>query len=258
MNLKFLAGILTGALWLAVLGAATATAHADSITYEQMLFTSPVLGFSGSNDVTASGASSLPAGYTFSGEFCENAFCSSPISTSADSLLRLTNVTLTCNGDGSDCAPIDITFEALGASQNGSPVPSSPVLVSLSLDGTGTASGFATICIADSISFCTSELSGPQSFSFGFNNFILGSASGAVVAPSGFDVYGNLHFNGLADGASVVLNNSLDLGINVPNPVPEPASFALGGSGIVFIAFLVWRRKSTLRTAVSGVSSQEG
>jgi hypothetical protein len=244
MQNKSCAGLLSVVAALAVLGLSPSVVRADTIAYQQLIFVGPVLGSSTSGDVSVSGTSLFDPNYSFSGEFCENSSCGNPIGTTDDSLLRLTNLTLTCNGDGDPCGPVDITFEALGAMSNGSPVPSTPVNVDLSFDGVGSASGFARICIGSSVSFCTSEGSGPQSFQFSFFNNLSGSASGAVVAPGGFDVYGDLHFDGLADGTSVQLNNSLDIGITNAGAVPEPSTFAMLAAGMTLLGLTARRRMS--------------
>ena len=226
------------ALMLVVSGGAVAS----PITYNQLLFTTPVLSFGSGTDVTAS-SSSVSGGYSFSGEFCVNEGCSTgPVATTATSLLRLTNLSLTCSS-GETCAPLDITFEAQGAT-----APAGATDVSVNLIGGGSANGFTRICVADANHLCTADLFGTQSFSFSFVNSISGSAQGTISTPGAFDLFGNFHVDGLSSGSRVTLSNSLDIGLTSRSQggaVPEPSAMYLLPAGLAALALL--RRKT--RTA---------
>ena len=117
------------------------SAVASPVTYNQFLFVSPVFQFGSSTDVQV--RPTLVDGYLFNGEFCDNSGCSTgPIPTTADSFLRLTNLSLTCE-QSSTCSPIDVSFEAQGAN-----AATGTTSVNLNLFGAGIASGFARVCIA--------------------------------------------------------------------------------------------------------------
>ena len=91
---------------LAILLVISVAAVASPINYSSLLILSPAFGF-GFGDATASSANT-DGGYSFTGEFYVNEDCSTgPIATSATSLLRLTNLNLTCNSE-STCAPVDV------------------------------------------------------------------------------------------------------------------------------------------------------
>lgn len=216
-------------------------ALASPITYNQLLFTTPVLSFGSGTDVTAS-SSSVTGGYSFNGEFCVNEGCSTgAVSTTATSLLRLTNLSLTCSS-GETCAPLDITFEAQGATG-----PAGATDVSVNLIGGGSTSGFTRICVADANHICTADLFGTQSFSFSFVNSISGSAQGTISTPGSFNLFGNFHVDGLASGSSVTLSNSLDIGLTSRSQgggVPEPSALYLLPAGLAVLA-LLRRAKST-------------
>jgi hypothetical protein len=225
---------------LAIVLALSSGALASPITYNQLLFTTPVLSFGTGTDVTAS-SSSVTGGYSFNGEFCVNEGCSTgPVATTATSLLRLTNLSLTCSS-GETCAPLDITFEAQGAT-----APAGATDVSVNLIGGGSASGFTRICVADANHLCTADLFGTQSFSFSYVSSISGSAQGTISTPGNFDLFGNFHVDGLSSGKSVTLSNSLDIGLTSRSQggaVPEPSAIFLVHAGLAALA-LLRRRKS--------------
>jgi hypothetical protein len=82
-------------------------AVASPITYNQFLFLSPVFQLENSTDVRVAPAS-IEGGYIINGEFCDNGGCSSgAIGTTADSLLRLTDLNPTCSA--LHCSPVDIS-----------------------------------------------------------------------------------------------------------------------------------------------------
>ncbi|HYL77199.1 MAG TPA: PEP-CTERM sorting domain-containing protein [Bryobacteraceae bacterium] len=227
-------------LGLAIALAMSIGALASPITYNQLFFTTPVLSFGSATDVLAL-PSSITGGYSFSGEFCVNEGCSTgPVATTATSLLRLTNLSLTCSS-GDNCAPVDVGFEAQGAS-----APAGAADVSVTLIGDGSATGFARVCVADSNHLCTADLFGTQSFSFSYVSAISGSAQGTITTPGAFNLFGNFHVDGLASGSSVMLTNSLDIGLTSRSQggaVPEPSALFLLPAGLAALA-LLRRRKS--------------
>ncbi|HEV2687369.1 MAG TPA: PEP-CTERM sorting domain-containing protein [Bryobacteraceae bacterium] len=213
-------------------------AVASPIAYNQLSFTSPVFQFGTGTDVLGSSAS-VTGGYSFNGEFCVNEGCSTgAIPTSATSLLRLTNLSLTCTS-GSTCAPVDIAFEAQGASG-----PVGLTDLNVNLTGGGSASGFTRICVADSNDICTADLFGNLSSSFPFAGAVSGGTVGTFVSTGSFDLLGDFHVNGLASGSSVTLTNSLDIGLTSVSAgkVPEPSAVFLLPAGLAALALL--RRKS--------------
>lgn len=226
--------IVTGLL---ISGAIAQVGQAGSIFYYQMFFSDPVTQFGSGEDATV--LPTITGGYTFSGEFCENDHCSGgAVATPFDSLLRLTNLTLTCGA--SNCAPIDILFEADAAGENPFPMAD----FSLGLSGTGTASGFARICISTSQNICSSNLSGTYSANVSFSSSISGSADTfGVPINSGFSVLGDFHLDGLGSGQSVILSNSFDVGAK-PTAVgdqigtPEPSTLLLLPIGFLIVLML--------------------
>ena len=208
--------------------AVTGVAFGGAINYDFIAIDSPVFATgSGSAIVTPTAVD----GYTFSGEFCENDSCSTgPVSTSASSLLRLTNLTLTCDS-GSECAPIDVEFEADTFS-----APSGPINVNVQLTGVGNASGYARVCFADQNDLCSADLFGNQSFTFSYVNNISGLAQGTISSTGSFNVLGDFHVNGVQSGSSVNLFNSLD--ISLTSAVPEPSTTALFAIGLVLLAVI--------------------
>jgi hypothetical protein len=221
-------------------------ALASTITYTQLSFSTPVPGFGNGTDVTV--AATASGGYTFGGEFCLNEGCAGgPVSTSSDSLLRLTNLNLTCNSREGACAPIDVNFEAQGATG-----PAGIMQVNVDLIGTGSATGFARVCIADSSHICSSALFGPESFSFSFANNVTGSAIGLITSTGNFDLLGDFHIDGLAPNTSVTLSNSLDIGLTGNAVVggsrtPEPSSIFLLTAGLGALALLRRKFRTSLR-----------
>jgi PEP-CTERM motif-containing protein len=212
------------------------SAVASPVTYNQFLFISPVFQFGSSTDVQV--GPTLVDGYLFNGEFCDNSGCSTgPVPTTADSLLRLTNLSLTCD-QGSTCSPIDVSFEAQGAN-----AATGTTSVNLNLLGIGSASGFARVCIADEGHLCSSDAQGAQSFSFPFFGTLTGNAGGSFFSMGFFDVVGDFHLDGLDPGANVSLPDSLDISLKaVSSQAPEPSSLLLLAAGLGLVTLL--RRRS--------------
>jgi len=207
---------------------------AGSISYDFIAIDSPVFA---SGFGSAIVPPTLAGGYTFSGEFCENDSCSTgPVFTTASSLLRLTNLTLTCDS-GSTCAPIDVTFEADTFS-----APSGPINVNVQLTGSGSASGYARVCFADENNICSSALFGNESFTFPYVNNISGLAQGTISSNGSFSILGDFHVNGVQGGSSVNLFNSLD--ISLTSSVPEPSTIVPLGFGLVlFAVYSIWNTR---------------
>ena len=209
---------------LAVSGAGN-RARAGLITYQSLVITAPVFQFSGTNDANVG---TTDAGqYSFSGEFCVNEDCSGgPVPTADDSLLRLTNLTLTCTNPvfSGVCGPIDVSFQA---NDEGSLVTSGAIAIEL--NGSGTASGYARACLTDSVNLCASDLTGPQSVTVQFTNAISGgNVISSVPFSPGFMLLGDFHLNGLQQNSSVILSSSLDIGLSgrfggILTPEPSPA-----------------------------------
>lgn len=205
----------------------TSTAFAGAVNYSLIAIDSPVFA-SGTGSAIVS--PTLTGGYTFSAEFCENDSCSTgPVFTTASSLLRLTNLTLTCDS-GSECAPIDVTFEADAFS-----APIGAINVGVQLTGSGNASGYGRVCFADENNICSSSFFGNESFTFPYVNNISGLAQGTISSNGSFSVLGDFHVDGVQGGASVNLFNSLD--ISLTSAVPEPSTTLLSGLGLALLLF---------------------
>lgn len=234
-----------GALVLLGWCAMARMADASALSFNGLQFNQPVTAF-GPTDVIISDATvNQGAGtYTYSAEFCINGDCSfQPGGASNTSNLKLANLSLSCSAEGV-CGPLDVTFQA-GFDVS----PGSNETVSVSLGNTsfsGSAfTGFARICFSDMANICAADLTGPSSFSFPFSNAgFSGSQTGvyAVGAAGPFQVNGIFHIDGLSNGASINLGQSLDLSTReaVPSSVPEPVTVFLLPAGV--LALLVMRR----------------
>ena len=214
-------------------------ARAALITFQSVVFTAPVFQFSGTNDAIVG---TIDAGqYSFSGEFCVNEDCSGgPVPTVDDSLLRLTNLTLTCTNPAFSgfCGPIDVLFQA-----NDESSLISSGAIDVELNGSGTASGYARACLADSVNICASDLTGPESVTVPFTNAISGGNQiSSVPFSPGFMLLGDFHLNGLQQNSSVTLSSSLDIGLvdKGSTATPEPSSAWLVSLGATLL--FVWRK----------------
>ncbi len=241
------------AVFAVLLGFASGAAYAgDVITYADLEITSPTLAFNlvTPDNVTVSGVSSvLFPGYTLSAEFCENAACNTPITTTDQSLLRFTNMTLTCTSE-SACGLIDINFEADGATYNHALMPVSLITVGVSLDGVSTdnVNGSVTLCITNPHAICTANLSGPHSFQTNFSADVSGTTSGSLITLAGFTVYGQIEVDALAAGKTVTLMNSLDISIG-SDAIPEPATIGLVAGALLLLGLAYWRKAANASKA---------
>ncbi len=225
---------------LALLGwcATARMADASSLFFSGLQFNNPVFAL-GNTDVVISNATvNQEAGsYSYSAEFCINGDCSfQGGGASNTNNLKLTNLSLFCTAEGV-CGPLDVTFQAgFDAS------PGSNETVSVSLGNTsfsGSAfTGFARICFSDMDHICASDLTGASSFSFPFSNagFSGGQAGVYTVGSAGpFQVNGIFHIDGLSNGGSINLGQSLDIATLESSSVPEPATALLLLAGVLAI-----------------------
>ncbi|HYL77679.1 MAG TPA: PEP-CTERM sorting domain-containing protein [Bryobacteraceae bacterium] len=216
-------------------------ADAGDITYSSLQFNSPIFGIAGSsNDVTISGTTGGESGtYTLSAEFCQTGFCIGDNAANATDQLRMTNLSLSCSGSGT-CAPLDISFQASGSTDN-SAVAFEMYLENASATGT-TPSGYSQLCIADGTHFCTANASGSQSTTFNFAGSLIGTVDYFVSVNGPFTLVGDFHLDGLANGSTVTLGNSLE----IADVLPEPSTILLVPVGL---AALVLLRRIRRRTA---------
>lgn len=219
--------------------AAGRPASASLVTYSQLFFLSPVFQFGTSTSAVVS--PTFTGGYTFNAEFCVNEFCSTGTGpNTGDSVVRLTNLTLTCTLDASSiCGPVDVMFDASVSS-----APTGPSNIDVVLGGIGSASGFAQVCVTDSMNLCSSGLQGSESSGFPFFGTIAGSTEFDINSLGSYDLLGDFHINGLTGGSSLNLPGSLDISsggdiVRRPPPVPEPSTAILLSAGL--FAFVILR-----------------
>jgi hypothetical protein len=220
--------------------------QADPIFFNNLRFDNPV-GFStgfAPDSVVFGNVSNGFTNYAINAELCEAGFCQfdSP-GADTSSQLRLTNLTITCSAEGS-CPALDISFEAQGSTTGAFG------RLQLSMDNGSFSgqdfTGSAIICIASGGSLCTSNLSGPLSSSFSFNQNLSGSLSIPFDINGNFTVFGDLHLDGLQDATTVQLGSSFDItDITDAGSVPEPGTIALFPAGLTAIYLL--RRRSAAR-----------
>ena len=231
MRLKWHPGIFLGTVLL--LSIALSPLAEAGIVYSSFQFNDPIFAFSSNTDVKVSGTVPGEGGtYTLSAEFCQTGSCTGDLSSS--DTLRMTNFNISCSG--SFCAPIDISFQANGSTDDGS----TPFLVYLE-DATfsGTApTGFVQLCIADGSHVCSATGSGPQSSTFTFGSSLSGTTTFNYSPNGPFTIVGDFHLDGLANGSSVSIPNSLDI-----LDLPEPADFLLVSTGLAGLLLLLRRRR---------------
>ncbi|HYL77680.1 MAG TPA: PEP-CTERM sorting domain-containing protein [Bryobacteraceae bacterium] len=229
---------------LALLGwSATARmANASALFFSGLQFNNPVFA-TGQTDVSISNASVNAGGgsYSYSAEFCVNGDCSfQPGGATNTSNLKLAGLSLFCNAEGV-CGPLDVTFQA-GFDVS----PGSNETIGVSLGNTsfsGSAfSGFARICFSDMDHICAADLTGTSSFSFSFSSAgFSGSQAGVYVvgAAGPFQMNGIFHIDGLANGGSINLGQSLDINTQQSSfgggGIPEPATLFLLPAGVAAI-----------------------
>jgi len=194
------------------------------ILYSFLAINSPVAKVDSTNVVVSQ---TQVGNYLFTGQLCcggDGSGTDSNLSLSAD---------LICNNGPNACGPIDITFTAAGGFGFGDAAS-----VSVSLGGTSTdpnTKGFGQICIADIVNICSGSLTGTNAFGFPFSGgSLFGSASGTASLLGGFNVFGDIHLDGLAAGAELdppLL--TIHIGGLTPIAAPEPgtASLILLGCG---------------------------
>lgn len=225
-------------------GCATArVADASALFFSGLQFNNPVFAI-GQTDVIISNATvnSGAGSYSYSAEFCVNGDCSfQPGGASNTSNLKLANLSLFCNAEGT-CGPLDVTFQAGFDVSPGSNETVSVTLGNTSFSGSA-FTGFARICFSDMDHFCASDLTGTSSFSFPFSNAgFSGGQTGVytVGSASPFQVNGIFHIDGLANGGSINLGQSLDISTLESSSVPEPATLFLFPAGALAL-FLIRR-----------------
>lgn len=236
---------------LVAFGLLSGTASASSVSWEALQFTNPAFSLSGLDNVSLSGVTS--GNYTItSAEWCENASCDSPISATEDSLLRFTNLSLTCNG-AEGCSGITFTFEADTALLFSSASAAVDLGINGFTNGGSNVTGTAGFCISTNSFLCSSALSGTQSFSTSFvigPTGALGGESGVATIDPGSNIYGEFDIDSMQFNQTLTLPGSMDIGTTFllgSTAAPEPATLselAIGAFALIGAASLRKRRKS--------------
>ena len=234
MKFKSFPGLWLGAA-LFLLAAMPRFAEAG-ITYSGFQFSDPIFGTNGTADVKISGSVPGEGGtYTLSAEFCQTGFCTGD-SVQTDTV-RLTNLNVSCSG--SVCAPIDISFQVSGSTDDPA------TLLEMYLDSgsfTGTApTGFSRLCVSDGSNVCSSTGVGAQSSTFTFGSGLVGTTEFTYQPNGPFNIIGDFHLDGLTNGSSVSLGSSLSVTVSA---IPEPAAILLLATGLGGLFLLGRRRRS--------------
>lgn len=193
--------------------------YGSDITYSNIRFNDPFLQFAVNNDSKISGATINGEGgsYSLSAELCQTGYCTGD--SSITSQLRLTNLSLTCTAGGGTCDPIDISFQADG-STGSSTTTFDFWLDNGTFSGPGTLSGQSNICIVTGSNICSATGQGQLSSSFPVDSNINGNLIITFSPNSSFTVVGDLHLDGLSNGATLTLGNSLEITALTPEPSP--------------------------------------
>ena len=215
-------------------------AHAG-IIYSNFQFTSPIVSFGTNNDAKITNGSITDeangSSYTLTADFCQTGFC--PAGGTASELLRVTNITLTCTANSSGtCDPIDITFQADGSTTSGT-VTFDSWLANATFTGTAPSGGYVNVCVGDATHICTSSATGTQSAQFTFGSSLFGDNVTSFAEAGSFTLYGDLHFDGLPNGTTINVPNSLE----ILAIAPEPAGIVLFGSGLAGLILMGLRRR---------------
>ena len=216
-------------------------ADAGSIVYSSFQFTSPVVNISANNDAKISNASitneSTGSNYTLTADFCQTGFC--PAGGTVSDLLRVTNITLTCSSSSGTCDPIDITLQASGSTTSGT-ITFDSWLSSATYSGSTPSGGYVNVCVADTSHVCTSTATGTQSIQFTFGSSLFGDNVTSFTENGTFTLVGDLHFDGLPNGTTISVPNSLE----ILDIAPEPSNVVLFGSGLAGLILMGLRRRA--------------
>jgi len=214
------------------------TAVAGSITYSNFQFTGPIVAIGSNNDakITNGTVTGSDGTYTLTADFCQTGFC--PAGGTATDLLRVTNISLTCSSSSGTCDPIDITFSADGSTSSGT-VTFDSWLTSATFTGTAPSGGYVNVCVADGSHICTSTATGTQSAQFTFGSNLLGDNVSSFAEAGSFTLVGDLHFDGVPNGTTISVPNSLEfLAIS-----PEPSDILLFATGLAGLIALRRRKR---------------
>jgi hypothetical protein len=251
MKFKAPSRVWMGMAMLAGLAASANLAQGSTINFGLLEIISPTVAFAVNDDAIISSTQIGGSGgtYTFAAEFCETGFCTGDV-VSPFNQFRLTQLSLKCtaNSPGGTCDPIDVDFSANTETSPGPVIPIDLALSNGTLSGSTSLSGYARLCISDVNNICAENGSGSQSYTFIFGPQISGDVGTTYQVIGGFQLLGFFHLDGLADGATVTLGNSLELTAgDVPvgsGNVPEPRTMVLLGLGLAALGVL--RRRSAV------------